>query len=125
MPAFAGVPRGLIRRFWLPGVATTSAAVLIYSYRPRDFTGHTSPAVPPPTFGAEGEDYRQRSRLEEAAWSRKYHDYIATEALELKHFAGQVTSISCSRNSLPPIPPLPTLLPANTDTKMDYSFVAG
>ncbi|KAF4417191.1 glycerol-3-phosphate dehydrogenase [Fusarium acutatum] len=54
MPAFAGVPRGLIRRFWLPGVATTSAAVLIYSYRPRDFTGHTSPAVPPPTFGADG-----------------------------------------------------------------------
>ncbi|KAF4952834.1 hypothetical protein FGADI_6423 [Fusarium gaditjirri] len=24
------------------------------SYRPRDFTGHTSPAVPPPTFGADG-----------------------------------------------------------------------
>ncbi|CZR48465.1 uncharacterized protein FPRO_13075 [Fusarium proliferatum ET1] len=54
MPAFAGVPRGLIHRFWLPGVATTSAAVLVYSYRPRDFTGHTSPAVPPPTFGADG-----------------------------------------------------------------------
>nr|RBQ95431.1 hypothetical protein FVER53263_11364 [Fusarium verticillioides] len=54
MPTFAGVPRGLGRRFWLPGVATTSAAVLIYSYLPRDFTGHTSPAVPPPTFGADG-----------------------------------------------------------------------
>ncbi|KAF4335044.1 glycerol-3-phosphate dehydrogenase [Fusarium beomiforme] len=54
MSPLAGARRGLIRRFWLPSVVAASAAVLAYSYRPRDFTGHTSPAVPPPTLGPDG-----------------------------------------------------------------------
>ncbi|KAF5019758.1 hypothetical protein F66182_8230 [Fusarium sp. NRRL 66182] len=66
---------GLFRRFWLPGAFATSAAVLVYSYRPRDFTGHTSPAVPPPTFGPDGTFKlprfpRVKSRIEQLAQLR-------------------------------------------------------
>ncbi|KAF4982541.1 hypothetical protein FZEAL_1851 [Fusarium zealandicum] len=54
MSPAAGARSGLFRRFLLPGAVATSGAVLLYSYRPRDFTGHSAPAVPPPTFGADG-----------------------------------------------------------------------
>ncbi|KAF4445977.1 Signaling protein ykoW [Fusarium austroafricanum] len=54
MSPLASVRRGTLGRYWLPAVMATSAAALVYSYRPRDFTGHTPPAVPPPTFGADG-----------------------------------------------------------------------
>ncbi|KAH6877339.1 FAD dependent oxidoreductase-domain-containing protein [Thelonectria olida] len=54
MAPTASRARSAFRRFLLPGAVATTAAVLAYSYRPRDIPGHSSPAVPPPTFGADG-----------------------------------------------------------------------
>lgn len=54
MSPAARVRFGALRRYLLPGALATSGAILLYSYKPRDFTGHSSPDVPPPTFGADG-----------------------------------------------------------------------
>ncbi|KAL6414027.1 Glycerol-3-phosphate dehydrogenase, mitochondrial [Ilyonectria robusta] len=54
MSPIAGARSGVIRRLLLPGAVATTGAVLLYSYRPRDIPGSSSPAVPPPTFGADG-----------------------------------------------------------------------
>ncbi|KAF7546731.1 hypothetical protein G7Z17_g8216 [Cylindrodendrum hubeiense] len=54
MSPIAGARSGIIRRLLLPGAVATTGAVLLYSYRPRDIPGSSSPAVPPPTFGADG-----------------------------------------------------------------------
>ncbi|KAI5457241.1 FAD dependent oxidoreductase-domain-containing protein [Mariannaea sp. PMI_226] len=54
MPPAAGGTRSALRRLFLPGALATTGAVLLYSYRPRDIPGHSAPAVPPPTFGADG-----------------------------------------------------------------------
>ncbi|KAF7547298.1 hypothetical protein G7046_g9048 [Stylonectria norvegica] len=53
-PAAAGARARLFRRLLLPGAVVTSSAVLLYSYRPREIPGSSSPAVPPPAFGADG-----------------------------------------------------------------------
>ncbi|KAM3514848.1 hypothetical protein MY11210_001453 [Beauveria gryllotalpidicola] len=44
----------LLRRMLLPGAAVTTGAVLVYSYRPRNIPGHSSAAVPPPTYAFNG-----------------------------------------------------------------------
>lgn len=54
MSPAAGRTRTVFRRFLLPGAVATTGAVLAYSYRPRDIPGHSQPAVPPPTFSADG-----------------------------------------------------------------------
>lgn len=51
----ASRPRSLLRRLLAPGaVALTGAAVIVYSYRPRNIPGSASAAVPPPTYGPGG-----------------------------------------------------------------------
>ncbi|KAK7403587.1 mitochondrial glycerol-3-phosphate dehydrogenase [Neonectria punicea] len=54
MSPVAGARSSLIRRLLLPGAVATTGAVLLYSYRPRDILGSSSPAVPPPTISADG-----------------------------------------------------------------------
>ncbi|CAM1509227.1 Fc.00g029660.m01.CDS01 [Cosmosporella sp. VM-42] len=54
MSPIAGARSGIIRHLLLPGAVATTGAVLLYSYRPREIPGSSSPAVPPPTFGADG-----------------------------------------------------------------------
>ncbi|KAM4066959.1 FAD dependent oxidoreductase [Hirsutella rhossiliensis] len=51
----ASPSRSLLRRLLPPGaVAVTGAAILFYSYRPRNIPGSSSAAVPPPTYGPGG-----------------------------------------------------------------------
>ncbi|KPM35270.1 Glycerol-3-phosphate dehydrogenase, mitochondrial [Neonectria ditissima] len=54
MSPVAGARSRLFRRLLLPGAVATTGAVLLYSYRPRDILGSSSPAVPPPTISADG-----------------------------------------------------------------------
>ncbi|KAH7146583.1 FAD dependent oxidoreductase-domain-containing protein [Dactylonectria macrodidyma] len=54
MSPIAGARSSILRRLLLPGAVATTGAVLLYSYRPRDIPGSSSPAVPPPGFGADG-----------------------------------------------------------------------
>lgn len=52
--AAAAARSRIFRRLILPSALATSTAVLLYSYRPRDIPGSSSPAVPPPTFAPDG-----------------------------------------------------------------------
>ncbi|KAK7428769.1 mitochondrial glycerol-3-phosphate dehydrogenase [Neonectria magnoliae] len=54
MSPVAGARSSLVRRLLLPGAVATTGTVLLYSYRPRDILGSSSPAVPPPTISADG-----------------------------------------------------------------------
>ena len=73
----------LLRRFLLPSAAAAGSLALIYSYRPRDIPGHSSPAVPPPTYGPDGSFTmpkfpRVKSRLEQLADLRKSSENTAS-----------------------------------------------
>ncbi|EGX89187.1 glycerol-3-phosphate dehydrogenase [Cordyceps militaris CM01] len=44
----------LLRRMLFPVAVVTTGAVLVYSYRPRNIPGHSSAAVPAPTYAPDG-----------------------------------------------------------------------